>query len=116
MARSSNIDKYVKQGNLNPKLQTVIKDSSGAVVDLTAVVGVKVRMQPVGDPSVKKINDAAGTVDNPAAGLIGYQQVAADVDTPGDYVLEWELDWGASTPQTVPDKQFDLIRIEPKLA
>lgn len=68
-------------------------DSSGvkALQDLTGAT-LTLTLVNAADGSVK-VNAAAATVVN-AAGIAGYEWQAADVDTPGKYLVTWAVTIG----------------------
>lgn len=75
-------------GNRNPSITQTITNDNGAAHDLTGQT-VKFRMRAVGSQTLKV--DAAATIVSAAAGTVRYDWAAADVDTPGLYLVWWQV-------------------------
>lgn len=96
---------YVKQGDTLPTLDvTVVSDTDGSVVDLSAATSVVFRMRSVNaKPSgAFKVNAAAAFVVK-AAGTMRYTWQVGDTDTPGSYAGEFVITYPAGV-QTVPTR------------
>lgn len=91
-----------------PSLPTVVKDSLGAVVNLTGYTGVTFSFRQAYD-SANKFS-AAGVIVSAAAGSIRYDLGATDLAglTPGIYVGQWTLSDATSKPQHVDAGQFEV--------
>lgn len=106
----------VKQGDLFPDVITVVKDENGVVVDLTGVTNVRFFMRSARDPSVVKVNNAAGALDGAGTlGRVKYQWAGTDTDTPGTYEAEFRITPASGDPFRVPTSSYELVIIEPKV-
>jgi hypothetical protein len=77
-------------GNLNPSITETILNDDGTPHDLTGQT-VKFKMRPVGS-STLKVNQPATIVTPPGVnGQVRYDWQTADVDTPGQYLVWWEV-------------------------
>ncbi len=109
-------DFYLKKGDTLPRLRATLRDADGEVVDLDACV-VKLRMRSRPGGAVKVF--AAATVIDAANGVVEYTWLAADVDTAGEYLAEWQLTFSNTVPsgvQTVPNADEISISIRETLA
>ncbi len=83
-------------------LQTRTTPTADAVnVDLTGAT-VRFHMRPVAEGSVIKV-DALATITDALNGGVEYQWVAADTDTDGHFVCEWEVTFADATIRTFPN-------------
>ncbi len=105
---------FFKQGDTVPKIQTILKDGAGVIVDLTGAT-VKFKMRSKFDATVK-IDSAALVVSPGTDGLVEYQWVTADTNTPGWYDAEWEVVFPGGKIETFPNKGYDTIKIAIQVA
>lgn len=106
----------IKQGDLFPDVEVIVKDEAGVVVDLTSVSSVVFSMRSARDPSVVKVNAAAGVVVSPGTnGRIRYAWSGTDTDTPGTYEGEFRVTLPAADPFRVPTTGYITINVEPKI-
>jgi hypothetical protein len=92
---SDNRDAYV----------SVLKSGSPAVaINLSAASSVRFIMRSVGlsDDDPPKVN-AVATITDAVNGIVSYTFTTADLDTTGDYNIEWELHWSDGGIKTIPD-------------
>lgn len=93
------------------KVMFAYRDATGALqpIDLTDVTGVTFIMRTLTGqtPKIK----AAGTIESRKDGICRYDWIAADTDTPGSYVAEWQLTWVGGRTQTFPTKTYITIDI-----
>jgi hypothetical protein len=93
-----------------PSLPTQVRDSTGAVVDLTTATGVQFAFWQEAD-TVNKFK-AAGVIVTPATGSIRYDLGANDLTTgitPGIYNGQWVITWPSAKPQHVDAGQFLVV-------
>jgi hypothetical protein len=77
-------------GNQNPSITETIRNDDGTPHDLTGQT-VRFRMRPVGS-STLKVDQSATIVAPPGVnGQVRYDWQAADVDTPGQYLVWWQV-------------------------
>lgn len=105
-------DFWIKQNDTAPVLDAILKDSDDVVVDVT---GASIRFIMSAIDGTIKVNDT-GTVIDGAAGHVRYEWVAADTDTTGTYIAEWEVTYPNSTIETFPSSGYFEIRIMDDLA
>ena len=106
----------VKQGDLFPDVVTVVKDENGAVVDLTGVTSVRFFMRSSRDPTLIKVNNAAGILVSGPLGKISYVWSGTDTDTPGTYEAEFRVTPVTGDSFRVPTSGYELVIVEPKIA
>lgn len=101
-------DWTIKQHDRLPSIQATFS-SAGAPVDLTSATAVKfiMRLATGGTPKV----NAAAVIATPTAGVVRYDWIAADTDTAGSYVAEWQVTWAGGKQQTFPTLTFHSIEI-----
>lgn len=109
----------VKQGDRFPDVEEVVKDETGAIVDLTAAT-VKFSMRPARrgtDPNAVSLSLVAATLVNGPLGKISYQWGANETNTPGTYEGEFFVTpSGGGDAFHVPTDGYIEIVIEPKVA
>lgn len=62
-----------------------------------------------------KVN-ATATVVNAAQGQVAYVWGATDLDTEGEYEVEWEVTFGNGKKLTVPAADYDTITVRKDIA
>lgn len=77
--------------------------------DLTDATGVDFIMRPASGGAVK-VNAAAVVVDA-TEGIVRYDWLAADTDTPGQFQAEWEVTWTGGKKQTFPTLTYHTIDV-----
>jgi hypothetical protein len=103
----------LKRGDRLPKISATLKDSTGAVVDLSGGATVTFRMRKVGSTGALKVNTSANIV-NAAGGVVEYPWAATDTDTAGDYEAEFVANFG-SLVQTHPNDSYIDVKISEPL-
>lgn len=91
-----------------PPIQATLGTASGAT-DLSTATSVKFIMKTE-QGNTLKVNSAAVVV-NAATGLVRYDWLAVDTDTPGKYQGEWEVTWATGKKQTFPTTSYHSIEI-----
>lgn len=104
----------IKRNDRRPRLRVQLTSNS-VPVDLTAAVAVRFYMKdsPAG---ATKINQLATFVDR-TTGTVEYAWATADTTTAGNFVAEFEVDWGG-TPvekQTFPSTGYFAVTINEDL-
>ena len=102
------IDFSLKSGDTRPSIQATLTGADGSVAVLTGATA-RFKMRPVGGGALKV--DAAAVIVTPASGVVRYDWVAADTDTPGQFYAEWECDFGGGLVQTFPNDRSLLVVI-----
>lgn len=85
-------------------------EAAAVAVDLTGATGVRFLMK---DGTTLKVDQPATVVDA-ATGLVEYAWGATDTDTPGEYNVEFEVDWGGEK-QTFPSVGYFTCTVETDL-
>lgn len=113
----SDPDFAIKRHDTLPSIQATLY-IGGLAVDLTQALGVQFIMRPAvhGVPSGTAKVNAAAAVASAASGVVRYDWDAADTDTPGDYVAEWQVTWIAGgKQQSFPTVGYHTVTVEPDL-
>lgn len=88
-------------------------DAEDANIDLT---GASVRFHMRAPDGTLKI-DAAAVIDGaPTSGVARYNWVAADTDTAGCFISEWEVTYVSGAIETFPNDSHETITIFEDLA
>lgn len=80
-----------------------------AAANLTGASGIRFRMRQAIDRRFKV--DGAGEIVSATEGSVRYDLAATDMDTPGEYVARWWIEWADGTGQY--SDQENTITIEP---
>lgn len=96
-------------GDQAPSLPAIVKDPTGAVVNLTGYTGVTFALRQAYD-TVNKFETAAVIVAPNTNGTVRYDLGASDLTSlvPGVYVGQWTLSDGSSRPQHVDAGEFEV--------
>lgn len=105
-------DFYLTANDTSPSIAYQLKDGNGAVVVLTGA-SVKLHMQAPG--SAVKVN-AAATITDAALGKVSYTFVAANTDTPGDYLARWQVTFSGGAIESFPNGDILKVRVSDDLA
>lgn len=107
-------DFYIKQGDLRPLITSTLRDSTGAVINLTNAA-ITFKMWLKGAPTATVKVDAAGAIVNPPGtdGKVSYTWVGTDTNTPGRYLAEWQITFTGALPQTHPSNKYLIIDVLP---
>jgi len=103
------VDFYIKQDDLLPELQAILKDATLSVIDLTFATGVRFIMtdKVTGDKKV----DAVATIVDDAGGIVKYSWETGDTDTFGSYKGEFEVQYPGGKTLTVPNYTYINIKV-----
>jgi hypothetical protein len=105
-------DFFLKAGDTKPSISATLTVGGAPVGDLTgAAVRFRLREQASG---VLKV-DAPAVIVNPATCAVRYDWLAGDTDTPGRYLAEWGVVYSDGSEQTVPNANFERVRIGRRL-
>lgn len=100
---------YLKRGSLR-KVPMKLTDGAGAALPLADRTGPpRFQASRIGTPGVKI--DSVGQVTNESGGIVEYQPVEGDVDTPGTYWGEWRVPF-AGGDILVPENGYIRIVIQ----
>ena len=106
-------DHHWKQGDTAPAIAEQLFDGLGVPVVLTGA-SVKFMMWGPGDAAVKV--NAAATITDAATGKVSYTPLAANTDTPGDYLVEWQVTFSGGAIETFPNSDWQKVRVKDDIA
>lgn len=101
----------IKQGDLFPDFETVVRDEDGVAVDITDAVAL-FSMRKARDPSSVKIDGALAEVTSGAGGQVVYRWQSGDTDEPGTYEGEFHVTPFAGDRFRVPTTGYIEIVVE----
>jgi hypothetical protein len=101
-------DFTIKAHDERPSIQATLF-TGGVAVDLTSATGVDFIMA-LASGGAPKVN-AAAVVADAINGVVRYDWISADTDTPGDYEAEWQVTWADSDTQTFPTASYHTISV-----
>jgi len=67
-----------------------------------------------GDAAVKV--NAAATITDAATGKVSYTPIATDTNTPGDYLVEWQVTFSGGAVETFPNSDWQKVRVKDDIA
>ncbi len=85
-----------------------LKDAAGNAIDLTAAT-VRFHMKKISQTTVKV--DGSATVLDDDAGRVRYAWQTGDIDTPGTFQGEFEVEYSTGEIETFPKDGFLAIEI-----
>ena len=97
-----------KQGDVNAKIVVQLLYLNGTPMDLTGKI-VTVKMQPVAGGTLKI--DTSATILCASLGIVSYQFVGTDTDTPGYYNLEFQATNADASPGALTYPQDSYLRV-----
>jgi len=107
-------DFYIKQGDTEPSIIAQLKDQNGDLYDLTGCT-VKFHMRK-GETATPKVNATATITDVGTDDVkVKYSWLVADVDTAGNFDIEWEITDTDGNVETVPNAGYDRVLITAQL-
>lgn len=107
---------HIKEGDLAPPLEVVLRDGEGEPVDLSGIGSVAFHLAPrYGAPAEPFIDEPAVVDGDGSAGLVRYDWQEGDTDTPGVYSAEFEVT-SAGIPTTFPNTSDIVVHIHRSIA
>ena len=106
-------DWWLKQNDTAPAIAFQLFSGAGTPVDLTGATVKLIAYLP--GAASPKIN-AAATITEQATGKVSYTLQAADVDTVGDYLAEFQVTFSGGAVESFPNSAWLKIRITDDLA
>lgn len=103
----------IKSGARKPALRVQITDPEGDPVDLT---GLTVGFRMTRSHSRDTVIDGDATIVTAASGICEYGWAANDTDTPGSYLGEFRVSYGAEGQLIVPTGNYVQIEITKSIA
>ena len=100
----------IKQGNLSPRIETVL-EVDGTPLNLTLAAEVQLRMVLSRYPYTIAVSDNATGFAADTTGAVWYQWLAGQTDVAGRYRIEWTVIYLDGKETTVPSKGFDHVEI-----
>lgn len=93
----------LRQGDTLPKVTVTVRDSTGALVDLSQA-GTTVAFKLISATGAVIVNYAAATISNASAAQVTYQFLTSDTVnvTPGMYQGVFRITYPDASSQTVP--------------
>lgn len=101
-------DFVLKSHDRLPAIRAALS-TAGEPVDLTAATGVTFIMKATQGNTVKV--NAAATIVSAEEGVVQYEWLAADTDTAGEYIAEWQVVWSGGKKQSFPTLSYHTVSI-----
>lgn len=106
-------DFFIKKGNTLPRIESTLKYSTGAAVNLTGASQIQFIYK---HKQQSEVTIKTGTIVDAALGEVAYSWVAGDTAITGDYQAEWQVTFAGGGILTIPnDGTFIEFRIVPSL-
>jgi len=103
---------FIKRNDTSPSIRVICKDGDGEVVSVT---GATIRFHMF-DKAGTEVVDAAGSINDGAAGDIQYDWQAADTDVSGIFNAEFEVTFADGSIETFPNYGYIKVRVYEDLA
>jgi hypothetical protein len=100
-----------KRHSQRPYLRMRAQTSDGVAFDFTGAVGVTFVMYTKAAEPEEKVNASAAFVGDLSDGVIEYQWASSDVDTAGEFLAEFDVDYGEGEIMTLPENGNILVTI-----
>ena len=100
-------DFTLKAHDEKPSIQATLA-SGGVAVNLTGAT-VKFILADKATGTVKV--NAAAVIADAATGVVRYDWLSTDTDTPASYQAEWQVTWGDGTKQTFPTLTYITVDV-----
>jgi hypothetical protein len=98
----------IKRNDTHPPIEATLKDANGDPIDLTGAA-VKFIMKKTG--AVTPILSTAMTIVSPTEGTIKYEWEAGTTAIAGLYEFEFEITFADTSKLTVPNAEYERLRI-----
>jgi hypothetical protein len=102
----------MKQGDLEPNLEVVLRYQDGSPINLAAAESVKLRFSDRDEMFFERTCSVAPQALEEDWGKVSYAWQAGDTDTYGDFRATWVITWPNTRPQTVPSKAYTPVKID----
>lgn len=101
----------IKKNDTLPLITVTLKDGADVAIDVSDA-DVTFRMRKAdGTPHIYKASGACDFVTDGTNGQVAYSWSAGDLDTPGDYLGEFVIDFGGGDLQTCPNDDYVRIKV-----
>lgn len=107
-------DYFVRQGDQGLLIRTVCEDEHSVAVSI-ANAAVAFHMKSIRGGTLK-VNAAATNENSTATGQTSYALLAADTDTPGLYLAEFQVTFQSGAVQTFPNGGYILVKVTEQVA
>lgn len=99
----------MKRNDLQPRLEVRL-ERDGVAVDLTTAVAVRFLAKR---GATIKIDGAMAWGDQTGnlRGIVYRDWVLGDTDTASEYLVEYQVEWPSSRPETFPDGGYDVLQV-----
>lgn len=112
-------DLVMSQYDTRPYLEATLSDVNGPV-DLTTATSVRLVVESSG--AVETVNQSSTapaqlvTILSSTGGQVRYKWQAADLNTPGNYGLEWQVTFTDGTKARFPNSRHLSMTVKPALS
>ena len=106
-------DAWWKQNDTAPAIAEQLLDGLGVAVNLAGAT-VKFMGWLQGDTAVKV--NASATITDAATGKVSYTPIAADTNTVGDMLVEWQVTFAGGAIETFPNAGHQKVRVVDDIA
>ena len=105
---------FLGQGDTLPPVRAILRDATGAPVDLSSATEVVFRLRHALHQTITATGAATIDVGAGADGedVVEYSWVAGDTDQAGDHEPDWIITFASGDQLTVPNDVSDIIRIK----
>lgn len=112
-------DFMLRQNDTASTITAVLTDDDGNPVSIQGA-SVRFHMKPIEGGTTKvataATNAQVGDGSDGSKGHVAYTWQAANTDTAGLFVAEWQVTFGGGAIQTFPNDRNLLVRITPQIA
>lgn len=104
---------FIKQGDLLPAIESILKDENDVAIDLTSTT-IQFAYRRYGE-TLATVRTAE--IIAPATnGHVRYQWVTADTATAGSMEAEWRVTYPGGSVVSFPNDGYLIVRVSSKLA